>query len=135
MQAVAHEHAGHSLETKLAAARQVKYMGQPVLNDGGTSRAGIGGEAGVACPCTVFAGLDLHGPVSSTCCYCCAGHLRFHYQIALGLPLATRAVLSSSLESDATRPCRFVYEIMGEESHTLISGGHGRPVRDRCRCR
>jgi hypothetical protein len=40
--------------------------------------------------------------------------LCFHYQIALRPPLATKAVLSSSLESGGSQPCRFVYEIVGE---------------------
>jgi len=135
MEAIAWEYAGQSLGARLEAVRQATYMGDPVLNDDGAITAGIGREGGFPCPCPVFSGPSPAGPVSLTYCYCCAGHFRFHYQIALGRPLVTNAVLSSSLESDATRPCRFVYEIVGEESHTLISGGHGRPVRDRCRCR
>ncbi len=113
MQKLAREHAADSLEAKLAALRLVTYMGNPVLNEDGTITAGIGAEGGFPCPCPVFEGQVLAEPPSITYCYCCAGHFRYHYQIALGKKLTTRAVLSSALESKATRPCRFVFEIEG----------------------
>jgi hypothetical protein len=113
-QAIAREHAGQSLEARLEALRQVRYMGEPVLNKDGSITAGIGAEGGFPCPCPVFGGRTPAPPVSITYCYCCAGHFRFHYQIALGRSLVTKAVLSSSLESGGTRPCRFVYDIVGE---------------------
>jgi hypothetical protein len=112
VQKMAGETAGKSLEEKLQALWQIKYMGNPVLNADGTITAEIGDEGGFECPCPVFNGLGLKEPVSKTYCYCCAGHFRFHYQIALGRKLATQTVLSSSLESGGEKPCRFVYTIV-----------------------
>jgi hypothetical protein len=106
------ETAGKSLEEKLQALWQIKYIGKPVLNADGTITAGIGDEGGFECPCPVFNGLDLKEPVSKTYCYCCAGHFRFHYQIALGKKLVTQTVLSSILESGGEKPCRFVYAVV-----------------------
>lgn len=112
VQKLAGETAGKTLEEKLQALWQIKYMGKPVLNADGTITAGIGDEGGFECPCPVFNGLGLKEPVSKTYCYCCAGHFRFHYQIALGKKLVTQAVESSILESGGDKPCRFVYAIV-----------------------
>jgi len=57
-----------------------------------------------ACPCPVFQGQEPKGPVFLTYCYCCAGHFRFHYQIALDWKLVTRAVVSSALASLGAEP-------------------------------
>ena len=111
-QKVAREYADRSLEEKLQALGQVTHMGKPVLNEDGTITAHIGDQGGFECPCPVFHGLHLQEPVSITYCYCCGGHFRFHYQVALGKKLRTKAVLSSALESCRTKPCRFVYEIV-----------------------
>ena len=108
---VARDYARKSLEEKLRALGQVKYMGNPVLQEDGSILASIGEKGGFECPCPVFQGIAQSEPVSLTYCYCCAGHFRFHYQIALELKLKTRAVLSSALNSCKTDPCRFVYEV------------------------
>jgi hypothetical protein len=101
-----------SLEEKVHALRQITHMGSPTLNADGTITAGIGGEDGCHCACSVFDSLELSEPVSQTYCYCCAGHFRFHYQIALGKKLMTHSVVSSALESLGKKPCRFVYKII-----------------------
>jgi hypothetical protein len=108
----AHEYVGRSLEEKLQAMWQAK-MGKPVLNADGTITTGIGDEGGFECPCPVFQGTNVKEPVSKTYCYCCAGHFRFHYQIALGVKLKTLAVESSALASSRELPCRFTFEITG----------------------
>jgi hypothetical protein len=112
VQKLARDYADRSFEDRLAALNEITHMGKPVLNVGGTITAGIGDEGGFACPCPVFQGLEVREPVSLTYCYCCAGHFRFHYQIALGRKLATRAVVSSALASLGAEPCRFVFEIV-----------------------
>ncbi|MBN1976764.1 MAG: hypothetical protein JW918_05130 [Anaerolineae bacterium] len=112
MQKIAKECEGHSVEQKLQAIGQVTYMGNPVLNEDGTITAGIGDVGGFPCPCPVFDGVALEQAVSKTYCYCCAGHFRHHYQIALGKRLRTRDVVSSALESRGKEPCRFVFEIL-----------------------
>jgi hypothetical protein len=111
-QNVAKEYAGKPLEEKLRALGEVRYMGKPVLNADGTITAHIGEEGGFDCPCPVFNKAPITGPVPIGYCYCCGGHFRFHYQVALGLKLRTKAVLSSTLASNHTQPCRFVYEII-----------------------
>lgn len=115
MQKIARELEGEPLETKIAAIGQVTHMGNPVLNQDGTICAGIGIEGGFRCPCPVFEGSGWEARVSKTYCYCCAGHFRHHYQVALGLKLKTIAVVSSALESEGQDPCRFVFEITSEK--------------------
>ena len=112
MQKIAKECEGQSVEQKLQAIGQVTYMGNPVLNEDGTITAGVGDVGGFQCPCPVFSGVKLEQTVSKTYCYCCAGHFRHHYQIALGKRLRTRDVVSSALESRGQEPCRFVFEIL-----------------------
>jgi hypothetical protein len=112
MQKIAKECEGQSIEQRLQAIGQVTYLGNPVLNEDGTITAGIGDVGGFQCPCPVFDGVELEQAVSKTYCYCCAGHFRHHYQIALGKRLRTRDVVSSALESRGKEPCRFVFEIL-----------------------
>jgi hypothetical protein len=109
---LARDYAGRSLEDRLVAPRGITHMGKPVLNADGTITAGIGDEGGFACRCPVFQGQNLQEPVSLTYCYCCAGHFRYHYRIALDRKLVTRAVLSSALASLGAEPCSFVFEIV-----------------------
>jgi hypothetical protein len=111
-QKVAKEYAGKTLQEKLQALGEVRYMGKPILNEDGTITAQIGDTGGFECPCPVFNKAQIKAPVPISYCYCCGGHFRFHYQIALGVKLRTKAVLSSTLESNRTQPCRFVYEIV-----------------------
>ena len=112
MQKIAREHHDQSLAFKLQAIGQVTYMGKPVLNEDGTITAGISDEGGFRCVCPVFDSIDVKQAVSKTYCYCCAGHFRYHYQIALGKRLRTKAVVSSALSSQSKEPCRFVFEIL-----------------------
>jgi hypothetical protein len=112
MQKIAKECEGQSVEQKLQAIGQVTYMGNPVLNEDGMITAGVGDVGGFQCPCPVFSGVELEQAVSKTYCYCCAGHFRYHYQIALGKRLRTRGVVSSALESRGKEPCRFVFEMV-----------------------
>ncbi len=113
VQRIARELKGRSLEERLAALGQVKYMGNPVLNADGTITGGVGTEGGFDCPCPAFKGWKYEEPVSPTYCLCCGGHFRYHYQIALGVKLRTVAVLSSALASQRREPCRFVFEMVG----------------------
>lgn len=112
MQKIAREYRDKSMDLTLHAIGQVTHMGNPVLNENGTITAGIGTEGGFPCPCPIFDGVAPERPVSKTYCYCCAGHFRYHYQIALGRRLKTQAVASSALESQRKEPCRFVFEIL-----------------------
>jgi hypothetical protein len=112
MQKIAKECEGQNVEQKLRAIGQVTHMGNPVLNEDGMISAQIGDVGGLQCPCPVFGGVEPERAVSKTYCYCCAGHFRHHYQIALGKRLRTQDVVSSALESCGKEPCRFVFEIL-----------------------
>lgn len=112
MQKIAREYQGENIERKLEAIGQVTCMGNPVLNENDTITAGIGHEGGFPCPCPIFQGVPGEQSISKTYCYCCAGHFRYHYQIALGKKLRTQDVVSSALESHRKEPCRFVFEIV-----------------------
>lgn len=112
---LATETADKNLDEKIQALQQLTHMGSPVLNPDNTITAGIGGEEGCSCACSIFSGAgspQLQQPVSSTYCLCCGGHFRYHYQIALGVKLRTKEVLSTALESLGKKPCRFVYEMV-----------------------
>jgi len=111
MRRIAREHKGSSIEERLRAIGQVRYMGDPVLGEDGTISAGVGIKGGFDCPCSVFRGWKYEEPVPFTYCLCCAGHFRYHYQIALGVNLRVKAVLSTALESLRRERCRFVYEV------------------------
>lgn len=112
MQKIAREHSGKSIDLKLQAIGQIMHMGRPVLSGDGTITAGIGDEGGFQCPCPVFDKLEAVPNVSITYCYCCAGHFRYHYEIALGKRLGTKEVISSALTSHRKDLCRFVFTIL-----------------------
>jgi hypothetical protein len=107
------ECAGRSLAEKVEALQHVTHMGTPVLHADGTLTAGLGGEGGLTCPCPVFHGWPNEQSVPLTYCLCCAGHFQHHYQIALGVPLKIKEVVSSALASRGGEPCRFVFEVAG----------------------
>jgi hypothetical protein len=111
MRRIAREYKGKSIEERTRAIGEVKYMGNPVLHEDGTISGGVGTEGGFDCPCSVFRGWRYEEPVPFTYCLCCAGHFRYHYQIALGVKLRVKEVLSTALESKRRKPCRFVYEV------------------------
>jgi hypothetical protein len=109
---IGREYKGRSLEERIAALGEVKYMGAPTLQADGTIIGGVGTAGGFDCPCWVFRDWRYEEPVSPTYCLCCAGHFRHHYQIALGVKLRVRAVLSTVLQSQRREPCRFVFEVV-----------------------
>lgn len=111
MRRVAREYQGRGLQERVDAVGRVKYMGQPVLHEDGTISGGVGTEGGFDCPCSVFKGWTYGEPVPATYCLCCAGHFRYHYQIGLGVKLRVTQVVSTILESQRTKPCRFVFEV------------------------
>lgn len=120
---IAREYEGQSLQARLEALGQVKYMGYPTRHEDGTISGGVGTEGGFDCPCPALKGWRYEEPVSPTYCLCCAGHFRHHYQIALGVKLQVKEVLSTALASQRRQPCRFVFEIM-EGRH---ASGVGKP--------
>ncbi len=111
MRRIAREYKGRSIAERIEAIRQVKWMGFPELHEDGTISGGVGTEGGFDCPCPVFNGWKYAEPVPATYCLCCGGHFRYHYQIALGVKLRIKEVLSTALASQRRERCRFVYEV------------------------
>ena len=60
------------------------------------------------CP-TVNKLISLNIPL--TYCGCCAGHLRYTYQYALGAKLRLKKIVSSIINSNGEKPCKFIFEI------------------------
>jgi hypothetical protein len=111
MRRIARECKGGSVADRIKAIGQVRYMGDPILHEDGTISGGVGSAGGFDCPCSVFRGWKYEEPVPSTYCLCCAGHFRYHYQIALGVKLKVKEVISTALASKRGERCRFLYEM------------------------
>jgi len=69
------------------------------------------------CVCNVIKRLykTRSGPVdvSATFCGCCAGHVRSSYQLALGVKLRLKEIVSSPISSGGQKRCEFLFEIVG----------------------
>jgi len=67
------------------------------------------------CVCSVIKRLyrERGGPVnvSRTFCGCCAGHVKNSYQIALGVNLKLREIVSTPLDTNGAERCDFLFEI------------------------
>jgi len=115
--AFAKEHADKSIAEKLSLIRTVEYMMSPQLNDDGMFTVTMSGyQNGVhtgntTCSCGLIKKLKQPFSVSPTYCGCCAGHFRYHYQNMLGVPIKLKEIVSSPLNTNGEKPCRFVFEI------------------------
>ena len=102
--AIASDHA--TLEERIAAANETPFVfGHSVTRqDDGSIVVSFmpEGQEHYGCACL----REVKEPLSITYCYCCGGHVKHHLQTALGRKLAV-TVLSSSLSSGGTQPCRF----------------------------
>jgi len=113
---VARRYSRKTLEEKLVALGEKKWMGHPHLTEDGDIYtehcAGSGYPEGPRCSCWSFDGCppeDMRMPRSY--CLCCAGHFRFHYQIALGVTLRVKEIVSSVFD-EPPQFCSFLYEIV-----------------------
>lgn len=118
--AFALEHADKPLEEKLKLLSGVPYMMTPRLNGDGTITVEFGGyQNGVhsgktTCSCGSIKKLRQPFSVSPTYCGCCAGHFLYHYENALNLKLRLKEIVSSPLNTNGEKPCKFVFEIIRE---------------------
>ncbi|MHB1296456.1 MAG: hypothetical protein ACYC4R_15870 [Anaerolineae bacterium] len=111
------EYAGQPLAAKVEALGQVHNMCSPALQEDGTIIVQFGRPSDhgyrCSCPCVIS---DRPAPdISSTYCLCCAGHFRYHYQQALGVPLRTLEVRSSPLNTQGREPCAIVFQVLPAE--------------------
>ena len=84
------------------------------LNDDGTITfvMGLGSKKGVwSCPCHPIKALKPYD-FPLTYCGCCAAHVRYTHEFALGVKLRLKEVVSSKANSDGEKPCEFVYDIV-----------------------
>jgi len=117
-QKVARRRAGRTLEKKLELLCKQKWMGHPHLTKDGDIYtghcAGSGFPEGPRCSCWCFDGsLPEQGNMPQSYCLCCAGHFRHHYQIALGVKLRVKKIVSSVF-GKPPQYCSFLFEIVEE---------------------
>jgi len=113
---VAKWHGNQPLGKKLKALGKKKWMGRPHLTQDGdiytAHCAGTGFPDGPRCSCWCFDGaIPEQGKMPLSYCLCCAGHFRFHYQIALGVKLRVKEIVSSVF-GEEPQYCSFLFEIM-----------------------
>jgi len=112
----AKSHPSSDMTEKLHDLGSVRYMGHPFLNRDGDIQINAVGEPDgrrMTCPCWRLGGfLPENGPMPLSYCRCCGGHFQFHYQVALGIPLRLKSVVSSMLNSEGELPCVFIFEIL-----------------------
>ncbi|MHB0856616.1 MAG: hypothetical protein ACYC5M_03485 [Anaerolineae bacterium] len=108
------EYAGRSLAEKVEALAQIPNMCKPVLHEDGTITIQFGRpvDQGYRCSCPCVLSDRPAEPISSTYCLCCAGHFRYHYQQALGVPLRTVKVVSTPLNTNGREPCVLKFEVL-----------------------
>jgi hypothetical protein len=88
------------------------------LNPDGTLSIywGFGQEGNYRCVCRKINHKYKREPVNvtKTFCGCCAGHVRHTYQLALGVKLRLKEIVSSPISSGGKERCEFLFEIEGE---------------------
>jgi len=84
------------------------------LNADGTLTIYWGFEEGgnYKCLCSAIKKLTQPINVTPTFCGCCAGHVRHTYQLALGVTLRLKEIVSSPISSDGEKQCEFLFEIV-----------------------
>ena len=63
------------------------------------------------CICRTMKGVSNTVKVPLTYCGCCAGHVRYTHQFALGVKLTLKKVVSSPIHSGGKKRCEFLFEI------------------------
>ncbi|MCL2565224.1 MAG: hypothetical protein FWE24_05360 [Defluviitaleaceae bacterium] len=114
-------HEGKSIEEKLVLLNEngpYKSVLKRLNDDGTLTMAwGYGEEGNYRCLCKKISRLQKgrQQPVDIplSFCGCCAGHIRYHNENALGVKLRLREIVSSPLISDGKKHCEFIFEIVG----------------------
>jgi len=63
------------------------------------------------CPCHPIKKLKPYD-FPLTYCGCCAAHVKYTHEFALGVKLRLKDIVSSKANSDGAKPCEFVFEIV-----------------------
>ena len=99
---------------ELKAAKPGYTVDDILLNKDGTVTfiMGLGSEKGYwSCPCHPIKTLKPYD-FPLIYCGCCAAHVKYTHEFALGVKLRLKEVISSKANSDGEKPCEFVYEIV-----------------------
>jgi hypothetical protein len=101
---------------RLISEANLIYIPPARLNDDGTISVSWGFQqnGGYRCVCSAIKKLPWPVSVSNTYCACCGGHVRYHYQNALGAKLNLINVVSSAATSGGNKQCEFLFEILDE---------------------
>jgi len=104
-----------SLKEKISEICKIKHLGNPILRKDGTifvNLANTSEDGKYICPCPqVVNDVDIEKPKTHTYCLCCAGYIKFQYEIALDKKIDVK-VQSSPFESNGKKPCVFLITIM-----------------------
>lgn len=104
-----------TIEEKLDKIKNVPHMGTPILNNDGSitlHAVYYKDNDKFECACSTFNKVKRDYVVSKSYCYCCGGHFKYHYEIMLGVKLQIKEIVSSPLDSDGTKPCVLLLEII-----------------------
>jgi len=101
-------------KVRLICEADLPYIPAGRLNEDGTLSVfwGAGQEGDYRCVCNAIKKLPWPVRVSRTYCACCGGHVRYHYQNALGVTLRLREVVSSAANSGGAERCEFLFEVL-----------------------
>jgi hypothetical protein len=69
-------------------------------------------EGRYRCICRKVKKFDKSKVISLTYCACCGGHIRCHYQLAFGVGLWLKEVVSSALVSGGEKRCELLFEVV-----------------------
>ena len=116
--AFAKKYADKTLTEKTKLAR-TEFDVFPILNDDGTI-SGIlyGHQNGVhtgktTCSCNnIIRNVKDLSTITTTYCGCCAGNMLYHFQNALGVKLRLKDIVSSPLNTNGEKMCKFMYEVI-----------------------
>ena len=106
------------IEEKLTLIPNIPHFSAPRLNEDGTITITFneyqnGVHTGkTTCSCGLIKKLKQPFSVSPTFCGCCAGHVLYHHQNALGVKLRLKEINSSPLNTNGEKPCEFTFEIV-----------------------
>ena len=100
-------------KVRLICEANLPYIPPGRLNEDGTLSVfwGAGKEGDYRCVCSAIKKMSWPVSVSPTYCACCGGHVRYHYQNALGVSLRLREVVSSAATSGGEKHCEFLFEV------------------------
>ena len=100
---------------KLISERPYMNMGSAELCDNGdilVHAVSFHSSEKFECVCPTISKVKRDYAIPRQYCYCCGGHFKFHYEIMLGVKLELAEIVSSPLDTDGEKPCKFRYRVI-----------------------